>query len=138
MTSPGSMTTFQEYQQAFVNALLGAMTADTGPSAQLRAVMDALPYYGDQNFRSAHRGTLCTQLRVRMADHAIAPQPGDSGFGYYTSYSYKGPYSGYADAFCHGAAATAASGAVAAEARAANPALTPGWWQDYADDSGHQ
>lgn len=133
------MTTFQQYQEEFVVDLLSAFTAEGRPAAErdtpaagVRALMDALPYYGDQDFRAAHRGTLVTLLRVNMANNAISAQPSESSFFYYTYYTYQGPYSGYGDAFCHGATGTAASAAVAAAARAASPAITPGWWQDYA------
>jgi len=126
------MTTFEQYQQDFVKIVTGSTTAGDDPLAGLRPLLDALPYYGDPDLLSAHRGTLCTLLRVNVANNSIAPQPDEVNFAYFTNYEYKGPYSGYADAFRRGAAATAASDAVAAAAKGQNAALRPGWWQDYA------
>ncbi|MEV0613466.1 hypothetical protein AB0I81_09080 [Nonomuraea sp. NPDC050404] len=42
------------------------------------------------------------QSRPRPASATAAPQPDESTFVYFSSYSYRGPYSGYADAFCRG------------------------------------
>jgi hypothetical protein len=125
------MTTFEQYQQEFVGDLLGvARNPPLNPKFQ--ALLDALPYYGKPEFIAAHRGTLRTLLRVNMASNPIAPQPDEWGTYHTSFFKYRGPYSGYADAFCHEAVTNPGATAVAAAARHENNALTPGWWQDYA------
>lgn len=127
------MTSNQQYQQQFVQDVLdaSAQTGSAGMLPYLQALLDALPYYGDPDLESSHRGVLSTVLQVNMANNAISAQPDDTGFGYFSSYSYHGPFSGYADAFFHNRAHTAASDAVASGVQAQNAQLNAGWWQGY-------
>ncbi|MEV6874538.1 Hint domain-containing homing endonuclease [Amycolatopsis sp. NPDC051128] len=128
------MTTYQQYQQQFVDDVIGASAqADSAENMlpYLQALLDGLPYYGDPDLESTHRGVLGTLLEVNMANNAISAQPSDSGFGYYSWYAYDGPFSGYADAFFHNRAPTTASEAVASGAQAQNAQLNAGWWQAY-------
>jgi hypothetical protein len=131
------MTTYQQYQQQLVVDVIDASAqADSAENAPgmlpyLQALLDALPYYGDPDLESAYRDVLSTVLQVNMANNAISAQPSDSGFGYYSWYSYDGPFSGYADAFFHNRAPTAASEAVASGVQAQNGQLNAGWWQTY-------
>jgi hypothetical protein len=124
------MPTYQEYQQEFVGYVVnGSSTPGMLPS--LQTLLDALPYYGDPDFESAHRDTLSQVLQLNMANDPIAPQPDQSGPGYSVTYVYQG-HDGYADAFFHAKAPSLAVAAVEAGVRAQNGQLNPGWWQKYA------
>ncbi len=129
------MTSFPEYQQQFVDSLLGRFMstqhAEMGMLPPLQALVNALPYYCSYDFETAHRGALSTLLQLELPNSAIKAQPDEIGFGYNSSYTYNGPYSGYADAFFHTRTPTAASAAVAEAVQAVSPGLTAAWWQEY-------
>jgi hypothetical protein len=137
------MTSYQQYQQQFARALVPAAAsvgraapsaesaASAGWSPALEALVDAFPYYGDPDWDAAHRGALGNLLESNLPNNRIAPHPNESGFGYATSYSYNGSYSGYRDAFFHGVGQTAAANQVAALVQGVNGGLNGSWWGNY-------
>ncbi|MEV7037780.1 hypothetical protein [Amycolatopsis sp. NPDC051061] len=129
------MTSYQHYQTQFAGFLTGSAPR-SGPAPSLlpnlRLLLDSMPYFGDPEVESAHRGALGTVLQVATANEPIASQPPDGGMGYYITCSYEGPFAGYADAFFPKRAVTGASAAVTAAVRQQEPGLGLRWWQDYA------
>ncbi|MEU0792665.1 hypothetical protein ABZ342_21550 [Amycolatopsis sp. NPDC005961] len=125
--------TFQQLQARFAGLVTGSAPQPApGVLPGLRLLLESLPCYGHPGVESAHRGALSAVLQAAMANPPIAAQPPDSGSGYYITYSYEGPFSGYADAFFPKRAVTPASTAVTAAVRRQKPVLDQGWWQTYA------
>jgi hypothetical protein len=123
------MTSFQQLQARFVGFVTGS-APELLPD--LRLLLESLPGYGHPEAEAAHRGALSAVLQLAMANERIAPQPADSGSGYYITYTYEGPFAGYADAFFPKRAVTAASTAVTAAVRQQQPELDRQWWRAYA------
>jgi len=129
------MTNYPQLEQQFATDLLSASdlkrSLGDGLDPAFQALVDAIPYYGDLDWNTAFRGTLVNLLAVSLPNDKIQPQPDDGGFGYYSSYYYSGPYSGYRDAFFNGIGQTAAAAAVATAVVNVNNGLNSGWWSNY-------
>lgn len=123
------MTTYQEYEQQFVSDLVKA--APTPIEPPLRALLNALPYYGSMAWSAAHRGALLNILQTNLPNERIAAQPSESGINVRSSYGYAGPYSGYRDAFYTGIVSTAAAETVLKLAQDATVGLGRGYWESY-------
>jgi hypothetical protein len=132
------VTTYQQYEQQFVADLVGEPRHDAAAATgvptdmmpSLKALLDAMPFYGSTAWNAAHRGALVNLLQTNLPNDVIAPQPSVSGFGYSVSYRYHGPYSGYREAFFTGIAQTPAAAAVAAQMQLINRG-GPAWWANY-------
>jgi len=146
------MASYQKLEQEFVEDLFGARKPEAtavlrsagavGATAvqarqatailpSLQTLVDALPYYGDPDFETAHRSALTNLLEVNMPNSAITPQPNEFGFGYSTMYSYTGPASGYRAFFFAGITQTASAANVARLVQTQNGNLNSGWWGNY-------
>lgn len=99
-----------------------------GLSSGLRGLLDALPYYEDPDWVSAHRGALANLLALSLPNAAIVAHAEEDGPGYSASYRYGGPYTGYQDAFFHGVAESAAATSIASMSA---PALDATFWSSY-------
>lgn len=102
--------------------------------ALVYGLIDAMPFFGSIDWENAHRGALSNLMAVNMPNNGISPQPDDSGpwYAYYrTSYTYKGPYSGYRDAFFSGLAQSAAASAVLSGVTKVNSGMNGAWWGNY-------
>lgn len=141
------MTTYPQYQQQFAGILTaglnrgtevrlreagaGGVASETG--TLVTALINAMPYFGDMNMETIHRAALANLMEVNLPNNWIAPHPDVSGpwYAYYHStYSYKGPYAGYRDAFYHGVGQSSLAGEVLSQVQSASAALNAGWWGD--------
>ncbi|MVN85637.1 hypothetical protein GO986_02545 [Deinococcus sp. HMF7620] len=132
------MSTYPQLQAQFAQAMTSSLDnsaalalTDDPVLTQVTALVNALPYYGDMTIEQVHRSALATLLEVNMPNPGIAPHPSDSGFGYYTSYSYNGNFSGYQNAFYSGVALSATANAVATQVQAASGNLNNQWWGNF-------
>ncbi len=130
------MASFQQLQQHFAQSLkssIGAADSAVGVmSPALASLIDALPYYGDTDFEAAHRGALTNLLAVNMPNSGIASQPVDVGYGFSTTYSYTGPYSGYQAFFFSGISLSSSAANVANAIQSQNGNINGAWWGNYA------
>jgi hypothetical protein len=123
------LTDFRALQVQHVNALKLAIQS-TGlargappMSSGLARLLDALPYYANPDWTSAHRGTLANVLATNM--------PNDS-MTMWDSLNEEGNIDeGYRDCFYGGVVQTAAAQSVMALAAAAKPSLDGGFWSRY-------
>ncbi|HEX6342107.1 hypothetical protein [Umezawaea sp.] len=125
------MTSYRQHQRNLVGLVVGGWedgVDDPAVLPRLKTLLKALPHYGNPAVEAAHRGVLSTVLEVSAPNDRIAAQPDETGWGYYTSYAYRGPYSGYGDAFFPGRTTTSAAAEVVASVREPRS----GWWRDYA------
>ncbi|WP_438000326.1 hypothetical protein WMF26_11350 [Sorangium sp. So ce185] len=140
------MPTYPEYQQRFARDLTAGIDAaadgrrapaaagDPDLSRRVDALVDALPYYGDMAMEAVHRGALANLLAVYLPNNAVAPHPDESGpwYAYYLSiYYYRGPYSGYRDAFYGGVGQSSLAGLILAKVQASQSSLNPSWWGSF-------
>ncbi|MGW5718760.1 hypothetical protein ACWEVP_21495 [Amycolatopsis sp. NPDC003865] len=127
------MPSYREFHTRFVG-FVTAPRPEPAPAVlpNLRLLLDSLPCYGCPDAESAHRGAVSAVLQSAMSNEKIAPRPAGNGSGYHITYSYEGPFAGYADAFFPNRTVTAASAAVTTAVRQARPALDQQWWQAYA------
>lgn len=130
------MSTYQQYEQTFARYIVNAnglanSLRSVNMLPNLQALIDALPYYGDPDFQSAHRGALSNLLAVYLPNSSIAAQASDYGFGYATTYSYNGSFSGYQNAFYSAISLTPAAANLANVVQSAQGNLTTAWWGNY-------
>ncbi len=144
------MPTYPEYQQQLAQDLVTCISsssqaprsltpaANTTNTNDLKTLVDtlvnAMPYFGNMAMEAVHRAALTNLMAVNFPTNSISPHPNESGpwYAYYnSSYSYKGPYAGYRDAFFHGIPKSSLAGVVAAQVQAANNALNAGWWGNF-------
>lgn len=128
------MPNYPQYEQQFAQDLinaLGKQEENLGLSTLLTALIDALPYYSDNNWLSLHRSTLLNLLQVNLPNEQIEPHPMEYGFGYVSSYFYRGSYSGYQNAFFSGILPSPLGTKVANAVAAVNPGFNYIWWGKY-------
>ncbi|KAA2238575.1 hypothetical protein F0L74_20340 [Chitinophaga agrisoli] len=130
------MPTFEQYQQqlaAHTTRIINKTPAATNSVQQmLTALINAMPYYGSPDMMNAHRGILVNLGMVNLPNNAVTEPPMQSTLGSNTSYTYKGPYNGYRNAFYNGVVQTPASTLAAQLIPQANSNLTTTWWGAYA------
>ena len=69
----------------------------------LKTLIDNLPYYGNREWTTCHRGTLSNLLQINFPNDGIGNPPSTTiGLEGSVTYFYRGPFSGYRDAFFHG------------------------------------
>lgn len=126
------MTTYQEYARQFAGYLSVAPGASTnGMLPGLQVLIDAMPYYGNHEFQTIHRGALANLLEVYLPNDPIASQGNESGFGWNAFYQYTGPHPGYRDAFYGGIPLSAAAANLAAVVQATKGNLNNEFWGNY-------
>ncbi|WP_410636301.1 hypothetical protein [Amycolatopsis sp. cmx-4-83] len=125
------MNSQQQLQARLTGFVTGAAPQPaSGLLPDLRLLLESLPGYGHPEAEAAHRGALSAVLQLALPNERIAPQPAENGSGYYISYSYEGPFAGYADAFFPKRVVTAAATAVTTAVRSRG--LGQPWWRAYA------
>lgn len=128
----------QQLAQDFITsepADLQFSTKETNNNSQslLDALINAFPYYQDTDFMNLHRNAIINILACYLPNDSIVPQGNDSGFGYCTSYSYNGPYSGYQNAFYPNTSLSTEANAIITQLNNTNPSIsTNAWWNRFA------
>ncbi len=103
------MTTYQQYQANFAQSLKNSVKNSNVEAKdkslpdkvinELVALIDTLPYYGNPDWKTAHRAPLINFFEYYLPDKSVAAPPPDKGFGYVTTYEYQGKYKKYKDVF---------------------------------------
>lgn len=128
----------QQLAQDFItseSAVLQSSTKDIVSNSQslLDALINAYPYYQDPTFMNLHRNAIINILACYLPNDTIVPEGNDSGFGYCTSYSYNGPYSGYQNAFYPNTSLSTEANAIITQLNSTNPSIsTNAWWNRFA------
>lgn len=139
------MSDFNQLQQQFAQDLISSVSdtaqqkkaelGDSGPDTQLNALINSFPFYTAPDWSAAHRGALANLAGSQCPNNGIAAQPNDNGpwyAPYFSSYSYNGPFSGYANAFFTNQGQSSTAAQVLAQVQAVNGGLNGGWWGNYA------
>lgn len=93
----------------------------------VNALIEAIPYFSDPETDSAYYDALSRQLALRLPAAAIAEPPSSSS----SSYSYRGSYSNYLQAFYRNVSSTDAQMELQAQVLAAVAQLDNNWWGSY-------
>jgi hypothetical protein len=113
-----------------------ALTASSTLEQNVHTLINALPYYGEQDFQEVHRGALAKLLAVNMVNFQIFPQPycSSNGFGYRntSSYSYSGTMSGHQQAFFANVSEDSVASGIAALVSTVESTCGDSWWGNYA------
>ncbi|NEO88544.1 MAG: hint domain-containing protein, partial [Spirulina sp. SIO3F2] len=139
------MTTYAQYEQQFATDLSQSMAglsqnsdAETSDlisvsfTAKVNALIDAFPYYGDHEWDSSHKLALVNLLAINLPNDTIAPTPTSNSISTRISYTYKGSYSGYQDAFFHGVSQSNVGAKAASLIQGVSSGLDSSWWSNYA------
>ncbi len=129
------MPTFAQYQQQLAQhttSIINNVPAATDSVQQLlTALINAMPYYASPDMMTAHRYIPVNLSMANLPNNSITEPPSQSNLGSSTTYTYKGPYNGYCNAFFNGVVQTPVSSLAAQLMQQANSGLSAAWWGTY-------